>query len=494
MRVRQARVPMMVALLLAGCSAQPTVTATSSSVDPLGLGDAVAPRYQTLAAAATPVAIATVAASSTGTEITGFTSAASSTWSDKWFSVANLTDGNLHSAWEPAEHVMDTDPSLTLNLAGATTVTGLGIKMDAGATFDVAVNNGGTWTTIAANVTPQFRALDFISLPSSSATQVKLTFHVQADAKLLVCELKLFGGGSGSPAPSVAPSTSPMPTPAPTISPAASPTPSTIPSGRQCETLILSGEVFTSETFPVFSINLNATESTAGVFGFADFTTPTAANEWRGLVTGVNTSGNVVTVSGFVNLFSNVGPGQSIPFAVVSNITAQNGTSFNGVVTSVTFNGQNQIAGTITKPAVIQGSFAACLPNPTDCFTLAGDGLFFPNPSDPTFEVKLTNVTHSTSTTSGSVEITDFATGAKKTGTVNMATFQTNSVVLGGTLSNGGTFKLTTTVGDAQAPNNFGTTLTGITMTDASGVVAVDVSAAVQPNEAASFSGTLGCQ
>lgn len=295
MKTRHVRLALPVALLLASCAVQPATNApTSTTNDPLGLGDAVAARYQALSANATPVAIANVAASSTGTEVANFTASASSVWNEKWFAVTNLTDGNLHSAWEPAAPIMDSAPSLTLNLAQATQVTGLGIKMDAGATFDVSVNNGGTWTTIATNVSPQYHALDFVSLPASTAQQVKLVFHVKPDAKLLVCEVKVFQGGNGgnpSPVPSVVPSIVPSPMP--------SVVPSSAPSTAHCVILNIGGasEVQDAEGRFITLPNGTLVDINGQISGSIDIQ-GTSGHPETITVTSVQASGNTLVLKG----------------------------------------------------------------------------------------------------------------------------------------------------------------------------------------------------
>jgi hypothetical protein len=177
------------ALMTAGCAAPSTMTATS---DPLGLGDAVTTRYQTQALLVNDTAISRIEASSTRPSA--------------WFSTNFLTDGSYHTAWGPADD--DTEPSLLVTLTRPVALSALGIKLcDRDITFDVATaNTESGFTTIATGLTPDYYAMDYMNLPAGQdAIQVKLTFHVPTNRKLLVCELKLFGDNQAIAAPAAGP-------------------------------------------------------------------------------------------------------------------------------------------------------------------------------------------------------------------------------------------------------------------------------------------------
>ncbi|HEY9723048.1 MAG TPA: hypothetical protein V6D47_13645 [Oscillatoriaceae cyanobacterium] len=176
MACRRVRLLSALAVLLAGC-VQPAAETARVAVAP------------------TPLAIARVTASSTGTP---FTASASST-RNSVFAVAHLTDGNLDSAWSPA--AADAAPTLVLSFAQSVRLTGLAVKMDAGATFDVQVSDGGGWSAIATGVAPTYRTMTAVGLPASAADHVRLVFHVQPRATLLVCELALNGDTAPMPAP-----------------------------------------------------------------------------------------------------------------------------------------------------------------------------------------------------------------------------------------------------------------------------------------------------
>jgi hypothetical protein len=188
------------ALLFTGC-AVPAATGPSGAGS--APGDSIAPRYATMAAQSSPVAIAGLTASSVSADV-----AASSERDASWFAFGHLTDANLHSAWSPAE--ADEHPTITLDLGARSRVTGLGIKMDAGATFDVAVDDGDGWKTLATAVAPTYGALDFVALAATDARRIRLSFHRATASPLLVCDVRLFTGGEAG-----------SPTPAPTATPGA---------------------------------------------------------------------------------------------------------------------------------------------------------------------------------------------------------------------------------------------------------------------------------
>lgn len=167
------------------------------------------------------------------------TTQVTSTRNDTWFNLSHLTDGKLTSAWGPAAG--DLAPSLTLNLNGCMSVSGIGLKHSGGVMVMIEVSKGGSWTTVATDLTPQEATLDMIELTDSvDADAVRLSFTGNV-SKLLVCEVEVFGGACGtSPtpapsatataAPSAAPSTTPsttpstMPSASPTAQPSAEPT------------------------------------------------------------------------------------------------------------------------------------------------------------------------------------------------------------------------------------------------------------------------------
>jgi hypothetical protein len=601
MKTQQARVALGIALLLAGCSLQPAtnVPMAASNSDPLGLGDAVAPRYTTLAAMAMPVAIANV---STSSEVTGFTASASSDRNPQFFAVSNLIDGNLHSAWGPA--AKDAAPSVTLTLAQSTSLTGLGIKMDAGATFDVAVSNGGEFTTIATDITSEARALDFVNLTASTAQQVRLSFHIQPNAQLLVCEVKLFtagntancfslsaqnafaestihnhraynldvtgnsgtfttqdlagisaesfqvtgqtfdgntlkvegtGGGNFFAAFDATLTFTVVSRNGNTIGLAlvedlqlfhgttkvfednfydpngstgsivqlngigtscVAPSPRPTPGAQQCLGLVLTGDIFVKGTLPpVLSVNVNASQFTTGTFGTASIAFDIAADQVRGVVTGIVRAGNTVTISGSGSEFSNVGP---IPgnFVITAKVGNDNGKNFTGTVTGVTFNGVDLLFGATITPAstaTIKGTTADCAPSPLNCFSASGDDLFFPTGISPTIDVKLTNVVHSGATTTGAVVFTDLTkNNAKTTGKVTSASIAGNLVTLGGTLAGGGTFTLKSQFTDADN-GTFGAAIVGIKEVNAAGKTLVDMNAPLPGNQGTGFSLTLSC-
>lgn len=218
-------------LLLIGCGSPTMGTA------PVAGSDAQAGLVQ--AAAPAELRILSVDATSVGTT-TDATEAEieASSVHNKYFAAAHLTDGNLHSAWAPAR--FDAKPMVTMRLDDCMTLEAIGIKMSGKATFDVQVSTaGGTWRTVARNVSPQRATMARVALTGAGqADAVRLVFHGNA-ADLLVCEVKAYGRACGTaptPKPSAMPTTAPTPKPSamPTMAP--TPKPSTDPSSAPSAT------------------------------------------------------------------------------------------------------------------------------------------------------------------------------------------------------------------------------------------------------------------
>lgn len=203
-----------VALVLVGCNTPaptsgPGAAPVSASEQAFIASDAVSPHYKAMLASGDD--------GSTGQLVPVTATAVSSTRPGIWFVAANLTDGNLHSAWGP--EAGDATPTVTLDLASCTTVRGLGLKQSGGATFDVAVStNGGDFKVIATHLSSQATVLDRIDLTAAQADRVQLRFHPQDS--LLVCEVQVFGDARRPtrrprlrrrPAPSLRPRRTPAP-------------------------------------------------------------------------------------------------------------------------------------------------------------------------------------------------------------------------------------------------------------------------------------------
>lgn len=176
------------AAMMAGCSppaAEPVAGIRPHLIAAPGAATATA-RYVIKHATASPVAIAGVAASS------------STTRDPRWWRVANVNDGNQHSAWAPDGG--DPAPALQLDLGGVHAVTALAVKMDEAPTsFDVQARTGAGWTTIAQSVRPaRYQMLDFIALPDVETDALRLVFDA-GDAQLLVCEVEVFEGRDAHP-------------------------------------------------------------------------------------------------------------------------------------------------------------------------------------------------------------------------------------------------------------------------------------------------------
>lgn len=169
---------------------------------------------------------------------------ASSTRND-YFTVDNVRDTNLHSAWAPAEN--DEHPALTFRLSEPMDLSAMTLKMSPqGVIVDVDVMVGGQWQRLVTGLVPEYRTLDWINLPSTHAEQVRLSFRGANPTQALVCHVGFFGPGCGasasptatpaSTAPSASPSVMPSAEPSaetsaePSVTPSASASPSTEPS------------------------------------------------------------------------------------------------------------------------------------------------------------------------------------------------------------------------------------------------------------------------
>jgi hypothetical protein len=483
MKLKHARTSLIVALLMAGCATQPNTTAPAPTAnDPLGLGDAVAPNYQAMVGNAKILGLSNVNASSTGTEVTGVTASASSDRNAQWFAISNLTDDNLHSAWGPA--ATDTSPTVTLSLAQAATLNGLGIKMDTGATFDVATSTDGTtWNTIATNVTPQYRMLDFVGLPSTQAAQVRLTFHVQNQAQLLVCEVKLYSGAVGSPMPSAMPSTV-----------------------SSCTSLTLNGDFFdtsgNSNEPPFLSIRVDASEYADGnVFGTSGASYSGSQHGFSGVVKSIQISGDMVTVitNDVDDSSGAISPGADV--TIKAKITSRSGNTFDGYITKVDIPSLPNEDVNLPNPTgafTLHGTLGACTSSPLNCFTLKGNSGFFDNfvGNAKGDVITLTNFTHLGTSTSGTITFSptsDPNSGPAASGQIDSAIVSNDLLTLAGPLDGGGNFTVKFKIFDAS-----GTTIrvapTDLIETNASGQVTYSVGPVFIPDFSAGIDGTYGCQ
>jgi hypothetical protein len=132
-------------------------------------------------------------ASSDPVAIAGITASSSSTRDPQWWDTANVTDGNPHSAWGPADG--DEHPTLTFDLGGPKALTAIAIKMDREPmSFDVQAKSAEGWTTVATDVHPaRYQMLDYIDLPDVTTDALRLVFHAEGGG-LLVCEVEAFEG------------------------------------------------------------------------------------------------------------------------------------------------------------------------------------------------------------------------------------------------------------------------------------------------------------
>lgn len=169
---------------------------------------------------------------------------ASSTRND-YFTVDNVKDTNLHSAWAPAEN--DAHPALTFRFSQTMDLSAMTLKMSPqGVVVDVDVLADGQWQRLVTGLVPEYRTLDWINVPATRCDQVRLSFRGANPIQALVCHADFFGPGCGASAapsstpastvPSASPSAMPSASPSaetsasPSVTPSASASPSTAPS------------------------------------------------------------------------------------------------------------------------------------------------------------------------------------------------------------------------------------------------------------------------
>lgn len=228
MKNRMFKAALVAAFALTGCDAMTGATVapmTAENVD----GPVLAVDYALVPASQPRYGLAATTATSTTTTASAvipIKQVTASSTRNSYFSVAYLTDGNLHSAWSPA--ATDAAPSLTLDLGATSRLSGIGLKLsEADVTVDVAVASNGTWKTVATGLAPETATLSDLSFAACQGDRVKLTFKGPDVAKLLVCEVEVRGTKVAGPTPSTAPSASP--TAAPSAVPSAQPTSSAMP-------------------------------------------------------------------------------------------------------------------------------------------------------------------------------------------------------------------------------------------------------------------------
>jgi hypothetical protein len=216
------------ACFLASCAAGPTAPSMTARESIFLANQGVSARYAEMSGQGEHFAIAATAPSGATRIAVGGVSC-SSVRSD-YFRLAYATDGNLSSAWGPA--ASDASPTLTFDLAGCYTLSGVAIKVDTGVTFDVQVRTEGSdWSTVSTGLDPQDAVLDYLALGGDQAEEARLVFHAAELSKVLVCEVQWFGQPCATPTPSPSPTATPTPTPTPvaTPTPVVTPTPTPTP-------------------------------------------------------------------------------------------------------------------------------------------------------------------------------------------------------------------------------------------------------------------------
>lgn len=192
-----------VALLLAGCGTAPATTGAAAPVDSVQV-----PSYVLVAEQAAPdeFGLLTVAAS------LGIASVCASSTFNAYFPASHVTDGNSHTAWQPA--CSDSCPSLTFELCSTSCVDGMTIKQSGADTrIDVWVWDGRCWNQAACDLKPTAATATCFKWCGVDGCRVRLDFKNCKGGNLFVCDTT-FGGHCV-----VVRQPEPTPTPVPSVEP-----------------------------------------------------------------------------------------------------------------------------------------------------------------------------------------------------------------------------------------------------------------------------------
>lgn len=184
--------------------------------------------FEGQAASPTPSASPTGGPSPTPEPVAGV--AVSSTRAGSWFAAGNAIDDNPNSAWGPAPD--DPNPTMTVALEGAPTVTAVQLKLSLEgllaqaepgpvAVSVFAVLPDDTVVPIADVWRPAQGTLETLDVADTAATAIRFVFDTGGRSGLLVCDANVVTGPAASPTPE--PSIEPTPTPS--VEPSPSPTP-----------------------------------------------------------------------------------------------------------------------------------------------------------------------------------------------------------------------------------------------------------------------------